>query len=93
MPNVFAQYPPNDWRETAKAVREALNPDEFASQHVPRTPTHAIRGEVVQAVWKAMEQFGLPAGANILEPSLGVGHFFGFMPEYLLEGPGVPGSS
>ena len=86
MPNIFAQYPPNDWRETAKAVREALNPDEYASARASTPNAHYTSPEVIQAVWKAMEQFGLPAGANILEPSLGVGHFFGFMPEYLLEG-------
>ena len=30
-----------------------------------------------------MERFGLQAGAHILEPSMGVGHFFGMMPEGL----------
>ncbi|MGH7071667.1 MAG: N-6 DNA methylase, partial [Acetobacteraceae bacterium] len=34
----------------------------------------------------AMERFGLDAGAQMLEPSMGVGHFFGLMPEYLLPG-------
>jgi adenine-specific DNA methylase len=33
-----------------------------------------------------MERLGLPAGARILEPSMGVGHFFGLMPENLLPG-------
>jgi hypothetical protein len=33
-----------------------------------------------------MERFGLGASAQILEPSMGVGHFFGLMPEYLLPG-------
>src|ERR1017187_5815385 len=34
-------------------------------------------------MWQAMERFGLQAGAHILEPSMGVGHFFGMMPEGL----------
>ncbi len=34
-------------------------------------------------MWHAMAQFGLKAGAHILEPSMGVGHFFGMMPEDL----------
>src|SRR5580700_8217411 len=33
-----------------------------------------------------MEQFGLKPGAQILEPSMGVGHFFGMMPETLYPG-------
>jgi hypothetical protein len=33
-----------------------------------------------------MERLGLPAGAQILEPSMGIGHFFGMMPEGLYPG-------
>ena len=33
-----------------------------------------------------MEQLGLKPGAHILEPSMGVGHFFGMMPEALHPG-------
>ncbi len=33
-----------------------------------------------------MERFGLQPGARILEPSMGVGHFFGLMPESLSPG-------
>jgi hypothetical protein len=33
-----------------------------------------------------MERFGLQPGAKILEPSIGVGHFFGLMPEGLHAG-------
>jgi hypothetical protein len=33
-----------------------------------------------------MERFGLEAGAQIPEPSMGVGHFFGMMPEGLYPG-------
>jgi hypothetical protein len=42
--------------------------------------------EVVQAIWQAMERLGLQPGAQILEPSMGVGHFFGLMPENLYPG-------
>jgi hypothetical protein len=41
---------------------------------------------VIRALWQAMERFGLGTGANILEPSMGVGHFFGLMPDSLLPG-------
>ena len=33
-----------------------------------------------------MQRFGLQPGAQILEPSMGVGHFFGLMPEELVPG-------
>src|ERR1035437_8887125 len=37
-------------------------------------------------MWEAMQRFGLGESAQILEPSMGVGHFFGLMPESLLPG-------
>jgi 16S rRNA A1518/A1519 N6-dimethyltransferase RsmA/KsgA/DIM1 with predicted DNA glycosylase/AP lyase activity len=41
---------------------------------------------VIEALWQALQRFGLSQGANILEPSMGIGHFFGLMPESLLPG-------
>ena len=41
---------------------------------------------VIEALWQALERFGLSQGANILEPSMGVGHFFGLMPDSMLPG-------
>jgi hypothetical protein len=41
----------------------------------------ATSPEVIRAIWQAMERFGFEAGGHILEPSTGVGHFFGMMPE------------
>src|SRR6202035_895345 len=38
---------------------------------------HFTSTMVIQALWQAMERFGLGTGANILEPSMGVGNFFG----------------
>ena len=35
-------------------------------------------------MWKALRHLGVTAGARLLEPSLGVGNFFGLMPEDLL---------
>src|SRR5208282_2808823 len=38
-----------------------------------------------EAMWQAMQRFGLTNGAQILEPSMGVGHFLGLMPGELLQ--------
>ena len=37
-------------------------------------------------MWQALDRFGLKAGAHILEPSVGIGHFFGLMPESMYTG-------
>jgi hypothetical protein len=84
MPNAFAPQPPRDWRGVADELTGLLRAEEYASARASTPKAHYTSPEVVQAIWQAMERFGLlPAGAQILEPSMGVGHFFGLMPQGL----------
>src|ERR1035437_5409739 len=82
--NVFHPYPRSDWAEIAREVRQLLTPEEYDSARASTPNAHFTSPMVIQALWEAMERFGLGAGAQILEPSMGVGHFFGLMPESLL---------
>jgi N12 class adenine-specific DNA methylase len=86
MPNAFASLPSRDWQSVADELKVLLNADEYASARASTPNAHYTSPEVIQAIWQAMEQFGLTSGAQILEPSLGVGHFFGMMPEPLYAG-------
>ena len=63
-----------------------LSSEEYDSARASTPNAHFTSPVVVQALWQAMERFGLGARAQILEPSMGVGHFFGLMPESLLPG-------
>ena len=83
MPSAFEPRPPRDWQGVAEELKELLSAEEFASARASTPNAHYTSPEVVQAIWQAMERFGLQAGARILEPSMGVGHFFGMMPEGL----------
>ncbi len=84
--NVFHPYPRSDWAEIAREVRAHLAPEEYDSARASTPNAHFTSPMVIQALWEAMERFGLGASAQILEPSMGVGHFFGLMPESLLPG-------
>ena len=86
LPNVFHPYPRSDWAETAREARQHLTPEEYDSARASTPNAHFTSPLVVQALWEAMERLGLTPGAQILEPSMGVGHFFGLMPESLLPG-------
>ncbi len=86
MPNAFAPQPPRDWQSVADELKDVLSAEEYASARASTPNAHYTSPEVVQAIWQAMERFGLQAGAQILEPSIGVGHFFGLMPESLHPG-------
>jgi N12 class adenine-specific DNA methylase len=86
MPNAFAPQPPRDWQSVGDELKDLLKPEEYASARASTPNAHYTSPEVVDAIWRAMERFGLQHGAQILEPSMGVGHFFGLMPEGLYPG-------
>ncbi len=86
MPSAFASLPPRDWQSVADELKDLLNSEEYASARASTPNAHYTSPEVIQAIWQALEQFGLNPGAQILEPSMGVGHFFGMMPETLYPG-------
>ena len=86
MPNTFASQPPRDWQSVADELKDLLSAEEYASARASTPNAHYTSPEVVQAIWQALERFGLNPGAHILEPSMGVGHFFGMMPERLYPG-------
>ena len=86
MPNVFGHYPPDEWRSTAEAVKELLTDDEFESARASTPNAHFTSPQVIEAIWNGLQRLGLGKGAQILEPAMGVGHFFGLMPESMQGG-------
>ena len=47
----------------------------------PRPNAHFTSTLVIEAIWNGLERMGLGKEAQVLEPAMGVGHFFGMMPE------------
>ena len=86
MPGAFETHPSRDWKGVADELREALTAEEYASARASTPNAHYTSPEIIQTIWKGMERFGFRAGGHILEPSMGVGHFFGLMPEGLYAG-------
>ena len=86
MPNAFAPEPPREWQTIASELKDVLSAEEYASARASTPNAHYTSPEVVRAIWQAMERIGVPSGAHILEPSVGVGHFFGMMPDSLYPG-------
>jgi hypothetical protein len=41
---------------------------------------------VTQAIWSGLQRMGVGRGAQVLEPAMGVRHFFGLMPQSMLGG-------
>jgi hypothetical protein len=86
MPNAFDHYPPAEWKSVAHEVKQLLTDDEYESARASTPNAHFTSPQVITAIWDAMSRLGLKPGSQILEPSLGVGHFFGLMPPAVVPG-------
>jgi hypothetical protein len=80
MPAVFDRYPRPEWKAAAAELTELLADEEYASARASTPNAHFTSPMVIEAVWAGLERIGVGKGAQILEPALGVGHFFGLMP-------------
>ncbi len=86
MPNVFGYSPPDEWRNTARAVKELLTEPEYESARASTPNAHFTSPQVIEAIWNGLHHLGLSQGAQLLEPAMGAGHFFGLMPESMQGG-------
>ena len=69
----------NRWREAHKKLKELLNPAEYDAARRSTQNAHYTSPDVVRFMWDAVKRMGFKSG-NVLEPSIGVGNFFGMMP-------------
>jgi N12 class adenine-specific DNA methylase len=79
MPQVFAEVPPDDWREEHAQITRLLSKAEFTAARTSTLNAHYTAPEIIQAMYAAVERLGFQSG-RILEPSCGLGHFIGLMP-------------
>jgi len=86
MSGAFDRLSPGDWKRTAKDVEALLTPEEYESARASTPNAHFTSPMVIAAIWEGLARMGLQEGSQILEPSLGVGHFLGMQPEKLLRG-------
>lgn len=70
----------SSWSAEYQELKNALSPEEYAAARASTLNAHYTSPTVIHAIYDAVEQMGFTKG-NILEPSMGVGNFFGMMPE------------
>ena len=70
------------WQKEYAELKELLTPEEYREAMATVTTAFYTPPVVAAAVGEALVQFGFQGG-NVLEPSMGTGHFFGTMPEQL----------
>lgn len=79
LPQVFDQDK-EDWHTEYAELKGVLDESEYAAARSSTLNAHYTSPTVIKAVYEALGNFGFQKG-NILEPSCGVGNFFGLLPE------------
>ena len=73
-----------NWATEYLELKTVLTPEEYAAARASTLNAHYTSPTVIHAIYDAVEQMGFRQG-NILEPSMGVGNFFGLLPESMQQ--------
>ena len=77
--DAFDENKPN-WSDEFAELYATLSPEEYAAARASTLNAHYTSPTVIKAIYEAVSNMGFQTG-NILEPSMGVGNFFGCLPE------------
>lgn len=69
-----------NWSSEYAELKDLLTEEEYESARASVLNAHYTSPAVIKAIYKAIENMGFRTG-NILEPSCGIGNFFGLLPE------------
>lgn len=70
----------SSWEKEYAQLKELLTPQEYRQANASVLDAFYTSPTVIDGIYEALENFGFKGG-NILEPAMGVGNFFGRMPE------------
>ena len=79
-------FDPNkeNWSAEYTQLKELLSEDEYAAARASTLNAHYTSPTVIRGIYDAVERMGFQSG-NILEPSMGVGNFFGMLPDSMAD--------
>ena len=70
----------DSWAKEYAELKGLLSEDEYAAARSSTLNAHYTSPTVIRGIYDAVERMGFRSG-NILEPSMGVGNFFGMLPD------------
>ena len=70
----------DNWKDKFAELYTALSPEEYAAARASTLNAHYTSPTVIKAIYEAVGNMGFQTG-NILEPAMGVGNFFGLLPQ------------
>ena len=74
----------DSWAKEYAELKGLLSEDEYAAARSSTLNAHYTSPTVIRGIYDAVERIGFRSG-NILEPSMGVGNFFGMLPDTMQD--------
>ena len=72
------------WAGEYQQLKELLSPEEYRLARESTLNAHYTSPVIIRSMYEALDRMGFSKG-NILEPSMGIGNFFGMLPETMRE--------
>ena len=73
-----------NWASEYQELKSLLSAEKYDSARESTLNAHYTSSVIIKAIYDAMERMGFSKG-NILEPAMGIGNFFGMLPENMQE--------
>ena len=73
-----------NWTKEYSELKSLLSEEEYAAARASTLNAHYTSPTVIRGIYDAVERMGFRSG-NILEPSMGVGNFFGMLPDTMQD--------
>ena len=83
LPDAFDESKEN-WKSEYVELKSLLTPQEYASARASTLNAHFTQPVIIEAMYDALAGMGFKKG-NVLEPAMGIGNFFGMMPDAMRE--------
>ena len=74
----------SNWSAEYHQLKELLSPDEYRMARESTLNAHYTSPVIIHQMYETLEKMGFSKG-NVLEPSMGIGNFFGMMPDSMKE--------
>lgn len=74
------------WRKEYAELKTLLSPEDYDQARSSTLNAYYTPREVIGGIYAALERFGVKGNNRILEPAMGTGNFFGYMPKEISDG-------
>ncbi len=74
------------WKKEYVELKDLLSAEDYEQARSSTLNAYYTPKDVICGIYAALDRFGVKGNNRILEPSMGTGNFFGFMPQEIADG-------